>query len=79
MAFTTLGLSRRRLNSLAHRVSKDVIGKTLAHAFVIAVKREGLSLHVAQIDDTKNPATDSDPSRINVSVSGSIVQKSWVG
>lgn len=73
-------LSRRKLNSLTHRVSKDVLGTMLAQAFVLA-KREGLTLRVVNLDGEQISVVDpdSDPMRINVNVSESVVRKSWVG
>ena len=79
MAFTTTGLSRRKLNGLAHRVSKDILNKPLQQAFVM-IRREGMSIRVQSLDDEVfTHDNESDPLRINVVVVGGIVRKSFVG
>ena len=72
--------SRKKLNGLVHRMSKDIINKDLAHAFKM-LKSAGLTIRVAQMDDEKRPQVDDDkdPRRINVVVVGGRVLRCWVG
>lgn len=67
----------RKTLSVSYHVSRDVIGKVLAHAFVLSRKAE-LKLRVmgnAMVDKNE----EADNHRLNVVVDGGVVKKSWIG
>lgn len=73
-------LSRKKLNGLTHRVSKSLLGTTLAEAFVIITRREGLDFHLARLNGEARARNDEkNPRRINIDVNEGIVKSAWVG
>lgn len=73
-------LSRKQLNGLVHRMSNEIKGKMLAHAFKM-LKSEGLVLRIAELDGEKLTFVNNekDPRRINVQIVDGRVQRCWIG
>lgn len=72
--------SKKRLNSLVHRMSKRVKGLQLAHAFKL-LKSNGIRLRIAEMDGEKypRPMGDKEHDRINVQIEGGRVVRCWIG
>lgn len=71
--------SAKRMKDLAKKVSEEIGGLVLAHAYIV-VKSAGLSFKIFKLDnETYQQSADKDPHRINVEVRSGIVRKAWVG
>lgn len=69
----------KRLQGQARKMSNELSGCTLAHAFKKA-GAVGLCFFIARIDGTKREQlAGHDPLRLNVEVVDGIVRKAWVG
>jgi hypothetical protein len=66
----------RELATVARKVAKQVRGTMLAAAFV-AIRREGLTIRVASIDDKPVQPSLSEPNVVNVDVVNGFVRRSW--
>jgi hypothetical protein len=72
-------MSRKKLNGLTYRVSKQVVGKVLAQAYVM-IRREGLIFHIARFDnEVRSCCSKKEHRRINVRVVDGMVRSAWVG
>lgn len=69
-------------NALIKRISKEVVGKLLHHAFMIS-KCEGIVLNVHSLNGVEllrhKDFYEKNDFRINVIVVNSTVKKSWIG
>jgi len=72
--------SRKKQNGLVHRMSTEIKGKQLAHAFKL-LRTEGLTLWISDLDGVRreDPNKDKDPDRINVQVKDGCVLQCWIG
>jgi len=61
--------------ALAVRISQEVIGMMLAHAYML-VKSAGLHLRINKFDGVPRPAGSDDA--VNVDVVDGYIKKSWV-
>lgn len=73
--------TKKKDNGLTHKLSKEICSLTLAHAYVIVVRREKLRLRVVSFNGVDHhPSSDEqDPLRINVCVVAGLIQRAWVG
>lgn len=75
-------ITKKQLNNIAYRTSKNILGKMLSQAFVI-VRKEGLELRIASIDkDHRTYKTDDEgrnPLRLNVNVKNSVITSVHIG
>lgn len=75
--------AKKKLSMLSKTISREVLNKLLAHAFII-VKRDGFILNVSSIDGEEfnrdeNFFKELNDKRINVIVVKGLVKKSWIG
>lgn len=70
---------QKRLQVQARRMSNELSGLMLAHAYV-KVRSAGLAFRLSKLDGVNwTPSLGADPLRLNVEVADGMVRKAWVG